>query len=348
MTVHLRAMGGKLWRIVKDGYIILKKDAFIPTSEENILVNDQAMNVLYDALYVSEFNRIKNLKTAWTKLMEIHEGTTMVKSAKLYAYKGKFDQFAMKKDESVSEMFNRLNEVVNELKALGFNVLDKDFSHNSYLDDESEASKLIVDIAIKEATSLFSTPHCLMERGSLMVNDDDDDDDNDDDDLLKMLSEADNNMYKKNEKFKELKTSPENLKEAHEKVEEAHNFNLVHEATMVKVDMSVTCDLLDSSTNARNPTNSSCSTCNGSYMKDDFSCDATLIVENEVQRKEVEHLTRDLKRAYGGMIKLNLTLGSQRCSHNHEGLGYVSRKGKDVFTPQKTTFTKEYGKTCHK
>ena len=45
------------------------------------------MNVLYDALDINEFNRIKNLTTAhdiWKKLMKIHEGTTIMKSAKLY------------------------------------------------------------------------------------------------------------------------------------------------------------------------------------------------------------------------------------------------------------------------
>jgi hypothetical protein len=74
----------------------------------------------------------KNLTTAheiWTKLMEIHEGTTIVKSAKLYVCKGKFEQFLMKEDESVSDMFYRLNEIVNELKGLDFNVLDVDFTH---------------------------------------------------------------------------------------------------------------------------------------------------------------------------------------------------------------------------
>jgi len=132
MTVYLRSMGGKFWKIVNDGYVILKKDELTPMDEENILVNDQAINVLYEALDLSEFNRIKNLKTAhdiWTKLMEIHEGTQMVKSAKLYVFKGKFDQFVMKKDESVSDIFNRLNEIVNELKGLGFDVPDEDFSH---------------------------------------------------------------------------------------------------------------------------------------------------------------------------------------------------------------------------
>lgn len=90
------------------------------------------MNVLYDSLDINDFIRIKNLKTAheiWNKLMEIHEGTNKVKSVKLYVYKGKFGQFVMKKDESVYEMFNWLNEIVNELKGLQFNVLDENFSH---------------------------------------------------------------------------------------------------------------------------------------------------------------------------------------------------------------------------
>jgi hypothetical protein len=132
MSMHLRAMGRKIWPIVKDGFVVLKEDEPSASDNENILTNDQAMNVFYDALDINEFNRIKNLTTAheiWIKLMEIHEGTTIVKSAKLYVCKGKFEQFIMKEDESVSDMFNRLNEIVNELKGLGFNVPDMDFTH---------------------------------------------------------------------------------------------------------------------------------------------------------------------------------------------------------------------------
>jgi hypothetical protein len=55
--------------------------------------------------------------------MEFLEGTTIVKSAKFYVCKGKFDLFVTKKDESVPDMFNRLNEIVNEPEGLGFNVL---------------------------------------------------------------------------------------------------------------------------------------------------------------------------------------------------------------------------------
>jgi hypothetical protein len=35
----------------------------------------------------------------------------------------------MKDDESVSKMFHRLQVLVNDLKALGEKVKDKDFSH---------------------------------------------------------------------------------------------------------------------------------------------------------------------------------------------------------------------------
>jgi hypothetical protein len=130
--MHLKSMGGKVWSIVRDGFVVLKQDEPSPSDNENVLTNDQAMNVFYDALDINEFNRIKNLTSAheiWTKLMEIHEGTTIVKSVELYVCKGKFEQFLIKEDESVSDMFNRLNEIVNELKGLGFNAPDVDFTH---------------------------------------------------------------------------------------------------------------------------------------------------------------------------------------------------------------------------
>ena len=48
---------------------------------------------------------------------------------KAYILKEKFASFKMKEDESVPEMFHRLQVLVNDLKALGEEVKDKDFSH---------------------------------------------------------------------------------------------------------------------------------------------------------------------------------------------------------------------------
>jgi hypothetical protein len=91
MSIHLKAMGGKIWPIVRDGFVVMKQDKPSPRDNENDLTNDQAINVFYDALDINEFNSIKNLTTThdiWTKLMEIYEGATIVKSTKLYVCKG--------------------------------------------------------------------------------------------------------------------------------------------------------------------------------------------------------------------------------------------------------------------
>jgi hypothetical protein len=65
MSMHLKAMGGKIWSIVRDGFVVLKQDERSPSDNENVLTNDQAMNVFYDALDINEFNRIKNLTTSF-------------------------------------------------------------------------------------------------------------------------------------------------------------------------------------------------------------------------------------------------------------------------------------------
>jgi hypothetical protein len=62
-------------------------------------------------------------------LEESFEGTQAVKGANAYILKEKFASFKMKDDESVPEMFHRLQVLVNDLKALREEVKDKDFSH---------------------------------------------------------------------------------------------------------------------------------------------------------------------------------------------------------------------------
>jgi hypothetical protein len=167
MSMHLKAMGGKIRLIVRDGFIVLKEDEPSLNDHDNVLTNDQAMNVFYDALDINEFNRIKNLNLTtaheiWTKLMEIHEGTTIVKSAKVYVCKGKFEQFLMKEDESVSDMFNRLNEIVNELKGLGFNVPDVDFTHK-FLRSLLEKYDTIVTMLVRSDLTTTSPTKVLGE-----------------------------------------------------------------------------------------------------------------------------------------------------------------------------------------
>ncbi|XP_066396453.1 nucleolin 1-like [Miscanthus floridulus] len=62
-----------------------------------------------------------------------------MKGAKAYILKEKFASFKMKEDESMSEIFYRLQVLVNDLKALGEKVEDNDFSYKD--DDEEEEKK---------------------------------------------------------------------------------------------------------------------------------------------------------------------------------------------------------------
>jgi hypothetical protein len=90
-------------------------------------------NVIYEALDPKVFESIKDLEFAfqvWKRLGDSYESTSAVKEAKLYIFKdNKYANFKILHDENVSEMFHRLNVIVNELRNLGDKVDDEDFSH---------------------------------------------------------------------------------------------------------------------------------------------------------------------------------------------------------------------------
>ena len=109
-------------------------DEEAPTAAEEMLLqnSDIALSAILDALDERTFEQIKNIERAheaWKKLEESFEGTQAVKGAKAYILKEKFASFKMKEDESVPEMFHRLQVLINDTKALGEEVKDKDFSH---------------------------------------------------------------------------------------------------------------------------------------------------------------------------------------------------------------------------
>jgi hypothetical protein len=94
--------------------------------------NTIALNTIYNGIDSKVIEQIKDLEKAsevWTRLEETYEGTTTIKSAKLYILKDKLSNFKMKDDESILEMFYRLQVVINDLKSLGEKVKDEDFSH---------------------------------------------------------------------------------------------------------------------------------------------------------------------------------------------------------------------------
>ena len=154
--------------------------------------------------------------------------------------------------------------------------------------------------------------------------------------------------------FDELNATHERLIEAHEKLgkaysklEKAHSSLIEQvkkeeakkEQMIVSYDVGLTCDIIDESfykpivVAPTNPSyNTSTSTSN---LSDGFTCDASLMVENETLKKEVNELTRALGNAYGGDARLLKCLGSQRFSLNKEGLGYTPKKARQPLSLSK-------------
>jgi hypothetical protein len=160
--------------------------------------------------------------------------------------------------------------------------------------------------------------------------------------------------------FDELNVSHERLEKAHEKLgkvhkklEKAHS-SLLNEQNkkkhVVTCDKGLTYDIIDES--FYKPiivasTNPSCSTSTStSSSSDGFTCDASLMVENETLKKEVKELNHTLAKAYDGKDRLLICLGSQRASLYKKRLDYIPKKGKTVFANHKTSFVRNNGRYC--
>jgi hypothetical protein len=122
------------------------------------------------------------------------------------------------------------------------------------------------------------------------------------------------------------------LKKAHSSLLNEQN----EKKHVVTCDKGLTCDIIDESfykpivVAPANPSCSSSSTYT-SPMSDGFTYDASLMVENETLKNEVNDLTRGLGKTYGGEDRLLMYLGSQRAS---------------LFAPHKTSFVKNNGQFC--
>jgi hypothetical protein len=132
MTTHIKSINRKVWKVVETKIEIANPENSTAAKEVLLQNNDIALSAIHDAIDERTFEQIKNIEMAheaWKKLEESFEGTQVVKGAKAYILKDEFASFKVKDDESVLEMFHRLQVLVNDLKELGEEVKDKDFSH---------------------------------------------------------------------------------------------------------------------------------------------------------------------------------------------------------------------------
>jgi hypothetical protein len=267
-----------------------------------------------------------------------------------------------KKFEGKKKSFNKYNKKKNG-KACYVEWDSNASSDSDSSDDVKPSKKGLARIAIKIAPSLFNTPYCLMAKGEPKVCEIDE---FTSDDLVEIVSNLDD-LYKSlrkkhvslQESYEELNTSHKNLLYTLEKFKEAHNSHISQEANKVKVNASITCDLLDDMPKIDKISKSSISTsyddllakpCSSnidSHMNYS-SCDPLFIVKNHELRNTVDCLTNALANYHRGKNTYNKMWECQRFTLKYEGLRYIPKKNNSAFVNKKTTFMKECVLYCSK
>ncbi|XP_059650533.1 uncharacterized protein LOC132296339 [Cornus florida] len=129
MEAFLMSQSYDVWHAAIHGVVILNPEN--PTTKDKLAIaNDgKAKHVLFYALKQQEFTRVKNCKTAkemWDSLQAAHEGNNVIKENKIQLFKVQYEVCKMEERETVAEYMFRINDLVNNMKALGEDIKDSD------------------------------------------------------------------------------------------------------------------------------------------------------------------------------------------------------------------------------
>jgi len=133
MSVFLKSLGRDIFLAIGNEFKEPKvwDDSFTIAFEANA----KATYALMQALNDDDLGRIINCVSAfeiWKTLITTHEGTSQVKRAKVDLLTSEYENFCMHDSESIDDMLNRFNTIVNGLVSLG-----------EMLDDDRKVRKII-------------------------------------------------------------------------------------------------------------------------------------------------------------------------------------------------------------
>jgi hypothetical protein len=99
MKMYLGSINDKVWDMVETKFVILDPTNLTDNDKINKQCNIMALNTICTGIDSKVFEQIKDLEKAsevWVRLEETYEGTSTVKSAKVYTLKDKLSNFKMK------------------------------------------------------------------------------------------------------------------------------------------------------------------------------------------------------------------------------------------------------------
>lgn len=124
MRCFLKSHIDGTWEIIEKEYTIPESspDKWMDMQQMQDWLNNHIMNTLFGALNEKEYSCIKCHTTThkiWKTLEIFHEGTSHVQENKSIYAQLQYENFIMKKGESISEMNIRFVSIMNDLDVLG-------------------------------------------------------------------------------------------------------------------------------------------------------------------------------------------------------------------------------------
>ena len=124
MRVFLQSLDKKVWQVME---IDWTKPTEVPADWDDAKIkaenfHSRALNALFSAVTNEEFKKIsftETAKEAWTILQTTYEGTKVVKDSKFQRLTTSFEEIKMEEDESFTEFYAKLKDIVNSSFNLG-------------------------------------------------------------------------------------------------------------------------------------------------------------------------------------------------------------------------------------
>jgi len=161
MKNYLMALGCDVWQVVESGYTTPSTPPTNTNTKKLYNDNSRVVNAILGGLTNPIFVKVmycKSTKYIWDKLKVIYEGDNKVKEAKLQTYKTQFENLKMKEEENIAKYLQRVDEIINSIRALREERKHKPIFQNilrslamrydakiSTLEDRPDLDKLIVD-----------------------------------------------------------------------------------------------------------------------------------------------------------------------------------------------------------
>ncbi|XP_060668854.1 uncharacterized protein LOC132800002 [Ziziphus jujuba] len=125
MKVLLKSF--KLWSIVEDGYEEPENEESLTRAESTSLKekrekDSKALFQIYQTIEGPIFERIAKAETskqAWEMIQSAYKGEEKVKNVRPQSLRAEFEKLEMKENESISDYFNKVTSIVNQMASNG-------------------------------------------------------------------------------------------------------------------------------------------------------------------------------------------------------------------------------------